>query len=381
MKTVVGCLLYADDLLILSETKEGLQHSLDNLYNYCSTWKLQLNVKKTNIVIFSSRQHSSQYDFKFGPLSLRIADTSSYLGITFHKNGNFTEAVTRLKEKSNKAMFSLSQALYSGITFDPKLPLKVFDSTIRPILTYGSEVWCSQYIHLLLKPNQIDKMMFENINNRFCKFIMGLPRQASNFGIKAELGRPPIFSFMCAQLFRYWFKIINVDSDRILKDAYLSELHICNKGGASWVTFVLKLLQVTNLEDLWCKQMGNHKIEKSHVNVLKNNVQDAITKIYHNNEFNNIDHNCKLRTYKKFKSDFKLEKYVNICNVPLSWRKLYCSFRISCHDLEIERGRYIRPYVKPDRRVCKLCLQEAETEEHFITKCHTYQDLRRDLCH
>ena len=240
MKTIVGCLLYADDLLILSETKEGLQHSLDNLYNYCSTWKLQLNVKKTNIVIFSSRQHSSQYDFKFGPLSLRIADTSSYLGITFHKNGNFTEAVTRLKEKSNKAMFSLSQALYSGITFDPKLPLKVFDSTIRPILTYGSEVWCSQYKHLLLKPNQIDKMMFENINNRFCKFIMGLPRQASNFGIKAELGRPPIFSFMCAQLIRYWFKIINVDSDRILKDAYLSELHICNKGGASWVYICIK---------------------------------------------------------------------------------------------------------------------------------------------
>ena len=49
------------------------------------------------------------------------------------------------------------------------------------------------------------------------------------------------------------------------------------------------------------------------------------------------------------------------------------------HDLEIERGRYIRPYIEPDKRMCKLCMQEAVTEEHFITKCHTYQDLRRDL--
>ena len=81
-------------------------------------------------------------------------------------------------------------------------------------------------------------------------------------------------------------------------------------------------------------------------------------------------------------TDYKLEEYVNIYNVPLSWRKLYCSFRISCHDLEIERGRYIRPYVKPDKRVCKLCLQEAETEEHFITKCHTrFAERPLSKCH
>ena len=35
MKRQVGCLLYADDLLILSETKAGLQYSLNNLFLYC----------------------------------------------------------------------------------------------------------------------------------------------------------------------------------------------------------------------------------------------------------------------------------------------------------------------------------------------------------
>ena len=74
--------------------------------------------------------------------------------------------------------------------------------------------------------------------------LLVLPRQASNFGVKAELGRAPIFSFMCSQLIRYWIKIISIDANRLLKDAYLSELHIHNEGGASWVSFVIKLLQI-----------------------------------------------------------------------------------------------------------------------------------------
>ena len=48
---VVPCLLYADDLILLSETAEGLQTCLDRLYNYCMTWQLQLNTSKTRIII------------------------------------------------------------------------------------------------------------------------------------------------------------------------------------------------------------------------------------------------------------------------------------------------------------------------------------------
>ena len=43
----VGCLLYADDLVILSTSKEGLQRSLDKLNQYCPTWKLDINVAKS----------------------------------------------------------------------------------------------------------------------------------------------------------------------------------------------------------------------------------------------------------------------------------------------------------------------------------------------
>ena len=41
---VVGSLLYADDLIILSTSPEGLQSSLDKLIVYCDKWKLDVNL-------------------------------------------------------------------------------------------------------------------------------------------------------------------------------------------------------------------------------------------------------------------------------------------------------------------------------------------------
>ena len=39
-------LLYADDIVIFSNTAEELQSSLDLLSDYCKRWKLKVNVSK-----------------------------------------------------------------------------------------------------------------------------------------------------------------------------------------------------------------------------------------------------------------------------------------------------------------------------------------------
>ncbi len=46
-------ILYADDTVLLAESKEDLQKQLDNLYTFCELWKLKVNIDKTKIVILS----------------------------------------------------------------------------------------------------------------------------------------------------------------------------------------------------------------------------------------------------------------------------------------------------------------------------------------
>ena len=50
-------LLYADDIVLLSESQKGLQQMLNILHAYCLKWKLSINVNKTKIVIFNSKKH------------------------------------------------------------------------------------------------------------------------------------------------------------------------------------------------------------------------------------------------------------------------------------------------------------------------------------
>ena len=56
-------------------------------------------------------------------------------------------------------------------------------------------------------------------------------------------------------------------------------------------------------------------------------------------------------------------------------------FRCSCHDLRIERDRYLPAAVKPARqhRTCLVCASdEVEDEHHFIFTCPLYHSLRFD---
>ena len=46
----VSCLMYADDLVLLSQSYEGLQSLLERLKSFCDTWNLKVNVDKTKIM-------------------------------------------------------------------------------------------------------------------------------------------------------------------------------------------------------------------------------------------------------------------------------------------------------------------------------------------
>ena len=56
---LIHCLMYADDLLILSETENGLTKRLEKLSNYAKRWKLKISAKKTIILCTTGTQKIS----------------------------------------------------------------------------------------------------------------------------------------------------------------------------------------------------------------------------------------------------------------------------------------------------------------------------------
>ena len=50
----LSCMLYADDLVIFSKSKNGLQDYLDSLSEYCKENDVSVNLNKTKVLIFNN---------------------------------------------------------------------------------------------------------------------------------------------------------------------------------------------------------------------------------------------------------------------------------------------------------------------------------------
>ena len=46
-------MLFADDFVGVSDSKESLQKLIDVVYSYCSIWRLRANVNKSAVMVFS----------------------------------------------------------------------------------------------------------------------------------------------------------------------------------------------------------------------------------------------------------------------------------------------------------------------------------------
>jgi hypothetical protein len=94
-----------------------------------------------------------------------------------------------------------------------------------------------------------------------------------------------------------------------------------------------------------------------------------------------ISNSGKLRNCFPFKSKFGCENYLNLIK-DHKQRRAFLKFRISNHRLQIETGRYVKPKIVPEDRICKKCYSsEVEDEQHFFFKlnCGFYHNHRNKL--
>ena len=54
-KIRLNCLMSADDIVLISETKDGLKKSLQILESYCNKWQLIINTKKTKVIAINKK--------------------------------------------------------------------------------------------------------------------------------------------------------------------------------------------------------------------------------------------------------------------------------------------------------------------------------------
>ena len=153
-------LLYAGNTVILAESPRELQLALDAMDQYCTLWKLKINVSKPKVSVFFCGYVRKEPEFTFGHVKLEIVRDYQYLGLIFNYNGKFDKAKQKLYEKGSRAMFSLLRKA-SCLFLPLDVLVKLLNHIVAPIITYGCEIWGSENIDII-----------EKLQLRFLKYIL-----------------------------------------------------------------------------------------------------------------------------------------------------------------------------------------------------------------
>jgi hypothetical protein len=366
----INSLLYADDLVLISRSPAGLQKQLNQLRQFCLEWDMDINTNKTKTMIFNNGGRVGQDKFRYGNTNVEQCKNYKYLGLMLQSNGKFTECYRNLYHRGLKAMFKLTKS-FENLSPSYDTCIHLFDHLVKPILTYGSDVWGS----FLMKGKSLDfsKLLdieMEKCHKKFLRFAVGVNKRAPLTGLYGETGRYPIAIEMICNALKYVQRLQSMPENSLLYQGYVESELVTNKN--AWLKNINRIKADININSADYSILEINKV-----------FQDQYKNYWTANLFNdsNTTNGNKLRDYRKYKHHFRKEEYLSTLNS----RKLRSSFaklRLGAHKLHIETGRYSKEKLIPSERICKMCeLNVCEDEFHFVMSCELYKDERANFLH
>ena len=402
----VSCLLWADDLLLVSETSEGLQNAINKMQAFYDELGLQINIKKTKVVIFNKRGITldKKFNFTIKGDKLEITNQYQYLGIKLRPSGSLSTAVQELHDKASRAWFGISNIVYKNKRMETEKVFGILDSLVTPVATYGCAFWLP---FLITKNgfksekdliNSWENLKCETLNQKCSRMVLSVHGKTSRLAVLGELGRYPLFLSTLSQCLNYKLSLIKRKTQTNLIGHMWTEMgEMVDKGQDCWlyriknIEHLLKIPQNLRFNDFSGKKITSilrSKFDRywlDRINETKTSGSD------------NLDHN-KLRVYKQFKASFTKEPYIEQIR-NRNQRSSLTRLRVSAHHLGIELGRKTRPVTPVEKRICVYCQTKSsqnllqpfsnqqgnvgrdhvDTEFHFLTQCKIFTITRNCL--
>ena len=256
---------------------------------------------------------------------------------------------------------------------------------MKPILLYGCQVLAPHFrtIKFLAETNGNTKASqflqniasdhYERFHLKYLKWNLSVHPKASNSGCWGDSGRYPLF-FEASKLVIDYFERVKECSNNadgsLLAAAYEEQRNL----NLDWYSNTLRLM--TRFGSSSRVSNGTSRPTRPSI-IISQNIRSTFVEHWKNDILNSP----KLEFYSQIKSEFIAEPYLNHITNP-EHRSSVTKFRISAHNLYIERGRYERPLVPREKRWCAYCYTQLNTiciedELHALITCPLTGTIKR----
>ena len=324
----------ADDTAILCNNLQSLINRFRLLLKYSKDNYLLANMDKTKYLqLTRNASIPTPITIEENLVVKPSKDGYRYLGIKIiRSNSVYEQIMSNINErKGNIIKFNHWVDNHKYAPFNIKL--QVLYACFLPSIFYGAEAW---WILDQLKPTILE------IERDALKICMGVRKTITTDLIYLEMNRPDYASYIQDQQYNFYHKIKNLSEEE------------------SIIKTIMNRCSTTNMMSYYENLLNN--------NNKKLNIDERLNRVKTNTS-----------TMTKRYMDISNGKYAshiydfNLCE---EYRTLLTRWRLSCHDLEIETGRYKN--IPRELRLCSLCLT-VEDEHHVFFNCPRYS-LARAKC-
>ena len=434
---ILNSISWADDLILISKSKEGLQRCLNLLFLYCKKWGLEVNADKTKTMVFS-KQADKTTTFNFNNIPLKNVQDMVYLGFNFSYNGNIQSIMCDRISKSKKVAGMVLSALRTNKNISTKLALGIYDKQIAPVLMYGCAIWSvPRNGNLLYLENQPEhSKVRKEVDNIFTEiFGSTLPIEYAKRVGKASInGHRRILIKVKSYddklkilssrnhgfVFTNYVDDTTSDSEKTYLNFCKSAMNMSKYASNSATCFELGITPIDNkMHGLaikyWLRlEQGtkNYLLNESYNENTKSNFEwsEGIKALLHKNGFGDVWQYPlsvdSLYFHKKFKTRlddqfvqtlgskietttrfeilrtifnnqgvFKTQRYITLIKNP-TIREIFTRLRIDMNVLENSKPKIEK---SPSGGRCTYCLQQAqETPYHTLFACDQFSNIRQN---
>ena len=239
----ISVLLYADDIVLISENETNLQKMLTIIDKWCSKWQMKVNPDKTKVIHFrKQKKKETNYKFQIGEKEIGKVSCYKYLGVLFDQHLTFKNCAASLSESAGRSLSSIISKFPSltNSKIDYNSFTKLYTSCVRPILDYGASIWGFN-----------NEKFGQRIQDRAIRYYLGVHRFTPIPGLHSEMGWLNIkfHHFLC--MLRYWNRLMKMDSNRLTRKIF--EYDFTHVETSNWSGNILLIAEKLQMEDVLLK--------------------------------------------------------------------------------------------------------------------------------
>jgi hypothetical protein len=228
-------LLYADDLVLMSRSKAGLQRQLDVLAQFCEAKGMEMNLSKTEAVVFRPRgqEYRPEWQWQYMGQPVPVSQEFRYLGIIFHETEGVFVAENALCTAARRAMWAmLGRFRVAGIR-DMSMKLRLYRAIVAPIMEYCSAVWAPALMQGCSSWDKACKSSMQQVQNVFLRQLGQLRASTPVAILHRECCMEPVSSLWLRSMVQLWGRLRSAPARSVLGRAARSALKLAQRGRPS----------------------------------------------------------------------------------------------------------------------------------------------------